>query len=530
MTPPYVSVTNLRVRFPGSLTDAVAGVSLQIAAGECLALVGESGSGKTLTALALLGLVPAPATVFADQLVVAGHDAQGFRDKDWRGIRGSSVGLVSQDALVALDPLRRIGREVAEVVELERPRPSRHDVSVRVREALARAAMPEPETRERQYPHELSGGLRQRALIASALAGQPGLLVADEPTTALDSITQAQILRLLAELKRSGLALLLISHDLRLVEQLADRIAVMHQGEIVETSTSAELFAAPSHPYTQMLLAAVPRAAARGPTSGGTAAARRPVVLRAVGLMRRYRSQNGVRVTALQDVSFALEEGTTLGVVGESGSGKSTLARLLMAMESPDEGSVELHGKMWSHGPERGRRGRRGDIQLIEQNPFDALNPRWSVDRILTEAVALDTPSHGGPERSRRVGELMNQVGLAPELLNRRAHQLSGGQRQRVAIARALARRPSVLVCDEPVSALDASVQAQILSLLRDLQQSLGVAIVLISHDLGVIAQMSDEICVMREGRVIEQGRSSDVLQNPGEPFTRALIDAAHLL
>ena len=558
MTKPYVDVHNLRVRFPDGQAEAVAGVSLQIAAGECLALVGESGSGKTLTALALLGLVPPEARVSADALVVAGSDALHFREPDWRAIRGRKVGLVSQDALVSLDPLRRIGREVAEVVELQRPRRSREEVSKRVIDSLTLAAVPDPAFRERQYPHELSGGLRQRALIASAIAGQPGLLIADEPTTALDSITQAQILQLLGDLKKSGLALLLVSHDLHLVQQLSDRIAVMRHGEIVETAPSAHLFAAPRHPYTRMLLDAVPR---RRETAGAIGAASKAVspklpdgapavmALTATGLGRGYRAHGGVGVNAVTDVSFSLRAGTTLGIVGESGSGKSTLARLLMATERPDAGDVQLHGQPWSTEPERRRRSRRGAIQLIEQNPYDALDPRWTVRRILAEALALDTSrerpqpvsDHGqegriqGKEQGRKQGavrlsELMDQVDLSPELLHRRPHQLSGGQRQRVAIARALARRPSILICDEPVSALDASVQAQILALLSTLQHSLGVAIVMISHDLGVIAQMSDEILVMHHGRAIEYGSADDVLNNPGEPLTQALIEASALL
>lgn len=532
MTSPYVDVHNLRVRFRGSAVDAVAGVSLQIAAGECLALVGESGSGKTLTARALLGLVPSEAQVSSDALVVAGTDAGRFSDREWRRLRGSSVGLVSQDALVSLDPLRRVGREVAEVVELQRPRPSRAEVARRVIESLTLAALDEPEVRQHQYPHELSGGLRQRALIASAIAGRPGLLIADEPTTALDSITQAQILRLLGDLKRSGLALLLVSHDLHLVERLADRIAVMRHGRIVETAQTADLFSTPQHPYTRMLLDAVPK---RRPPQGGRSA-EPEVALKATQLVRSYRSREGERFRAVDGVSFTLCAGKTLGVVGESGSGKSTLARLLMAIEQPDSGSVELHGDAWSDGAERRRRSRRGAIQLIEQNPYDALDPRWTVRRILDEAIALDD-SEPSAHRVRRPAngvharraELMDQVGLPSELASRRAHQLSGGQRQRVAIARALARRPTVLICDEPVSALDASVQAQILSLLASLQRHLGVAMVMISHDLAVIAQVSDDILVMQRGRVVECGDADTVLRTPADPFTRALIAASAL-
>jgi peptide/nickel transport system ATP-binding protein len=333
---------------------------------------------------------------------------------------------------------------------------------------------------------------------------------------------------LLAELKASGLGLLLISHDLRLVRQLADRVAVMREGEIVEMAPAAELFEKPSHPYTQMLLGAKPgpSRALLTPNRGDQPAT---PALTATGLVQTYLGPGGPRVRALEGISLSVTSGTTLGIVGESGSGKSTLARLLMGLESPDSGTVELLGLPWSSAPERLKRPRRGVIQLVEQDPYDALNPRWSVRRILAEAVGLDdSESRSALGRgSTRVGELMDQVGLHRDLLSRRPHQLSGGQRQRVVIARALARRPSILICDEPVSALDAPVQAQILSLLSDLQQSLGLTIVIISHDLGVIAHMSDDIVVVHHGRVIEHGPAGKILHHPSHEFTRALIEAS---
>ena len=545
MTTPYVAVRNLRVQFPDAgagvavragtdgVVEAVAGISFEIAPGECLAIVGESGSGKTMTALALLGLVPSEARVSADELVVAGVDTDGFRDRDWRGIRGRLAGLVSQDALVSLDPLRRIGREVAEVIEMQESRVTRAEVGQRVIEALTLAAVPTPEFRARQYPHELSGGFRQRALIASAIAGRPGLLIADEPTTALDSTVQAQILQLLGELKESGLALLLVSHDLTVVERLADRIAVMKDGHIVETAPAATLLAWPSHPYTRLLLDAVPGPRDAPAREGGA------VVLSGRALVKAYRQPDHSVLRAVNDVSLELRAGTTLGVVGESGSGKSTLARLLMAIESPDGGEVLLDGEAWSALPERDRRSRRGRIQLIDQDPFGSFDPRWSVRRILAEAVALEdsrdlsaphSPAGRGRVASRRIRELLAQVGLSEELLRRRPHQLSGGQRQRVAIARALARRPEILVCDEPVSALDVSVQAQVLELLGSLQQGLGLSMVFISHDLAVIAQIGDDILVMKDGVVVERGRVAEIVARPAHPFTRALLAASNLI
>lgn len=526
MSDPFVEIRNLRVRFPHADTDAVSGVSLSIAPGECLALVGESGSGKTMTALALLGLVPGEAQVRTEALVVAGVDASQFDDRQWRGIRGRRAGLVSQDALASLDPLRRVGREVSEVIEVHDAGVSRSEVERKVIDTLQRVAVPHPEVRAAQYPHELSGGLRQRALIASAIAGQPGLLIADEPTTALDSITQGQIFRLLAELKASGLALLLVSHDLRLVARLADRIAVMKGGEIVETATTSTLFSAPKHPYTAMLLAALPQPRTTVATTGA------PVVLSAHNLVRSYRNRAGV-TRAVNDVSLTLHSGATLGIVGESGSGKSTLARLLMAVERPDSGSVERDGQEWSAVSERTRRAHRGTIQLIDQNPYEALDPRWSVRRILGEAIALEGTKGravgSGQTVAVRRSELLRQVGLPSNVLGRRPHQLSGGQRQRVAIARALARRPLILICDEPVSALDASIQAQIIDLLLSLQRKLGLAIIMISHDLAVVSQMSDDILVMQDGRVVEQGTADQIVNHPAHPFTRALIAAANL-
>jgi len=497
-------VRNLSVTIAGA--TVVDGVSFDLKPGECLAIVGESGSGKTMTANALLGL--SPGRVRADDLVVAGHNALRYRERQWRELRGNEIALVSQDALVSLDPLRRVGREVAEAVEVHEGGLSRGEVGQRVIHALESVAMPDAAARARQYPHELSGGLRQRALIASALAARPQLLVADEPTTALDVTVQAQILDLLAELKERGLGVLLISHDLAVVSRLADRVAVMKDGRFVETGPTSDVLANPQHEYTRALLAAVPVPKSAAPTDG-------EVVLAATGLSKTY----GAR-TAVDSVSLEVRRGQTLGIVGESGSGKSTLARLVLGLERPDAGSVTLGGEEWSTPSERDRRSRRGRIQLIDQDPFGAFDPRWSVERIIGEAVALGEK----PSRTRTL-ELLGQVGLGEQHFRRKPRELSGGQRQRVAIARALARRPEILVCDEPVSALDLSIQAQVLSLLTSLQNDLGLAMVFISHDLAVIGAVSDEILVMRDGVVVERGPAGQVLGKPRHPFTQALIN-----
>ena len=507
-----LAVSNLTVSIGGVVV--VDGVSLEVAPGECLAIVGESGSGKTMTANALLGLQPGAATVTADELLVSGVDTRGFSERAWRDIRGRGVGLVSQDALVALDPLRRVGREVAESIEVHE-RASREEIGERVLSLLRDVAVPQPEVRSRQYPHELSGGLRQRALIASALAAGPRLLIADEPTTALDATVQRQILDLLAQLRDSGIGILLISHDLRAVARLADRVAVMQEGRLVEVGPTQRVMETPEHPYTRALLAAVPTVRVRTPESG-------EVILEARGLSLAYRRPDGGVTQALDDVSVEIRAGRTLGIVGESGSGKSTLARVLMGAERADAGEVLLDGRPWSALPERERRPLRGSIQLIDQDSYASFDPRYTVARIIGEAVALAGDDRGA--RDARTRELLEQVGLSPALLGRRARQLSGGQRQRVAIARAIARRPRILVCDEPVSALDASIQAQVLALLERLQRDLGLTLVFISHDLAVIRQMSDEIAVMWEGRVVESGEASEVLAAPQHPFTRALL------
>jgi len=506
-----VSVRNLRVVMPGSATAVVDGVSFSIAAGQCLAIVGESGAGKTLTARSLIGL--AGSGVSAEELTVAGVDARSLDGRGWRGLRGARVGLVSQDAPVALDPLRRVGAEVAEPLQVHEPQLGRAARGRRVLALLRQVALPDPELRARQYPHELSGGLRQRALIASALAGSPGLLIADEPTTALDATVQAQIIALLRELKDAGLALLLISHDLGVIRELADEVAVMKAGRFVEVQAAAQLFAAPQHPYTRELLAAASLGTPAPPSPG-------PVVLAAHELGKTFGT-----LTAVDGVSFELRAGHTVGIVGESGSGKSTVARMLLGIQAPDRGSVLLHGAPWSEVPESKRRGRRGGIQVIHQDALSVFDPRATVLQILSEAIALDgTPR---PLRKARAIELLDQVALTQSLLGRRAHELSGGQRQRMAIARALARQPSILVCDEPVSALDARVQAQVLALLGSLQESTGLAMVFISHDLAVVRALSHDVLVMKDGVVVEQGPAADVFAEPRHPFTRELL-AAH--
>ncbi|CAN5511949.1 ABC transporter ATP-binding protein [soil metagenome] len=532
---PLLRVDDLTVAF-GHREPVVRGVSFDVAPGECLAIVGESGSGKSVTARTLLGLAGAGAQVAANVLELQGNSVLRNGDREWRRIRGRHVGFVLQDALVSLDPLRTVGHEIGETLRLHRYG-SRARRRARVLELLAAVGVPEPELRARQLPHELSGGQRQRALIASAIALDPPLLIADEPTTALDVTVQAQILDLLRAMKDRGTGLVLISHDLSVVGRLADRVAVMRDGRFVEQGPVSEVLTAPSHPYTQTLLDAVPAAHRKGtrlsgvpprPT-GPTAGARRAdlppdgALLVADGLVKRFRGPDGVERTAVADVSFRIGVGETLCIVGESGSGKTTTARLALALLAPDEGTVTLAGQPWSQQSEAERRPRRRLISVIYQDPLGSFEPRWTVRRIVEDAL----PAGVYPDttaRRRRTAELLADVGLADEHADRRPLLLSGGQRQRVAIARALAPEPALIVCDEPVSALDVTIQAQVLDLLADLQQRLGLSYLFISHDLGVIHHVADWVLVMRDGRVVESGPAAEIFAAPQDPYTRQLL------
>lgn len=396
--------------------------------------------------------------------------------------------------------------------------------------------MPRPELRARQRPGQLSGGLRQRALIASALAWDPDLVIADEPTTALDVTVQAQVLDLLGDMKRRGTALLLISHDLSVVAELADEILVMQGGDVVEQGPAEAVLQRPRHPYTRRLIAAVPSGRTRGErlapdtatppdlhlVRAHTDTARVDPVLAARGLTRRFTAPDGSRTVAVDDVSFTLRRGETLGIVGESGSGKSTTARIALALEDADEGEVTLLGRAWSGVPERRRRNLRRRIAVVYQDPLSSFDPRWSVERILVDAIGADV--RGRAARRARAADLLAQVALPPETLDRSPIRLSGGQRQRVAIARALATSPEIIVLDEAVSALDVSVQAQILDLLVTLQDEYHLSYLFISHDLGVIHHMSDRVLVMKDGRVLEEGTSEQIFTDPQHPYTQELV------
>jgi peptide/nickel transport system ATP-binding protein len=529
-------VENLHVGFGDrrAPTPVVRGVSFSLAPGQCLGIVGESGSGKSVTARTLVGLTGGRSHVHADRLDFDGRSLLGFGDRQWRSIRGKDVGFILQDALVSLDQLRPVGKEIEEALRLHRwgDAKTRRQRAV---ELLDLVGVPEPAVRARQRPYELSGGLRQRALIASALALDPKLVIADEPTTALDVTVQAQVLDQLEAAKRRGQALILISHDLAVVSRLADSVAVMSGGEILEYAPADELFADPQHEYTRALIEAIPSAESRGarlsPLArrvklGTIKPPRRTTapVLEAEGLVKRYRGPDHVDRTVVDHVSFSLAPGQTLGIVGESGSGKTTTAKLVLALTEPDGGEVRLAGEAWTGIAERQRRGRRREITVVYQDPLSSFDPRWSVQQILVDSLVGNEQYSAGARRQARVAELLELVGLEDEHRLRRPLQLSGGQRQRVAIARALGPEPRVIVCDEPVSALEVSIQAQVLDLLSDLQSELGVSYLFISHDLGVIHHISDEVLVMNEGKVVEHGSADDVLIRPSHPYTKRLV------
>ena len=537
-----LTVENLRVGFDAEHATAVVdGVSFAIEPGTCLAIVGESGSGKSVTARSLIGLPGKNGWVTADAIRLGERDVRSLRPNQWRGVRGKDIGFVLQDALVSLDPLRPVGKEIADALRLH-TRLSPRARRAKAIELLDSVGVPDPANRARQRSGELSGGLRQRALIATAIALDPPLLIADEPTTALDATVQAQILELLEELKSRGTAILLISHDLAVVNRIADEVAVMKDGVFVEIGTAHQVIGSPQHEYTRQLIEAVPTGKTRDERLSitlsrvdATVLARVPhadpvpagtTVIEARGLAKSFRRPDGSHHLAVDDVSFELARGETLGIVGESGSGKSTVARIVLGLEKPDSGAVDIFGEPWTAATESERRARRSRIGVIYQDPLSSFDPRWTVSQILTDALTLGRSIRPG-SRIGDVEQLLELVDLPTNLLSRRPLRLSGGQRQRVAIARTLAHAPDVIVCDEPVSALDVSVQAQVLDLLVDLQKNLGLSYLFISHDLGVVHHVSDRLIVMKDGRVVESGTASDVFSAPQESYTQALLAAS---
>lgn len=514
-----LDVRGLAVSIDGA--TVVHGVDLHVDAGECVALVGASGSGKTVTARAVLGLSAAGAAVTADRLDLVGSDVRGLAERRWRRLRGSTVGYVGQEALGALDPLRPVGREVADALRLHTDLRAAERVDA-VRAALAGVGLDPAMATDGRRSGTLSGGMRQRALIAAATVASPALVVADEPTTALDAAVAVTVMEQLRAVQDRGAGLLVITHDLGLVAGWADRVLVVDEGTVVEHGPVAEVFAAPQHPATAALVrtarADTRRAVGRAPGPGAPSA---PLV-EGSGLTRSFDGVPGV-----QDVSITVRPGRVTGVIGASGSGKTTVARMLLGLETPDAGTVTLDGDPWVPLPERERRARRHRVAAVVQDPGATFDERWSVGRVLADALSRGQERRARGGLADPVDAALRQVGLDPELRSRAPRTLSGGQRQRLAIARALATSPEVVVLDEPVTALDATVQDAVLTLLERLRDETGVAMVFVSHDLRAVRRMADEVLVVHDGRVVEQGPAERVLGAPEHPATARLVDAA---
>lgn len=524
-----VQVRNLSVAFGKGdrKTLAVDRVSFRIGRGETVALVGESGSGKTVSALSILRLLPYPmASHPTGEVFFEGKDLLKIPDSDMQSIRGDRISIIFQEPMTSLNPLHTIERQVGEVLKLHR---GMDDASARKRvlELLQKVGIHEPEKRLGAYPHELSGGQRQRVMIAMALANEPELLIADEPTTALDVTIQAQILQLLADLRKEmGMAMLLITHDLGIVRKMAERVYVMKSGEIVEEGQMEEVFTNPQHPYTRHLINAEPKG---DPPKADES---RPVVIEADDLKVWFPIKAGLlkrtvdHVKAVDGLSLKLRAGQTLGVVGESGSGKTTLGLALLRLIS-SKGPIAYVGNRIDGLSQKQMRPLRKEMQIVFQDPYGSLSPRLSISQIIEEGLLIQQPQLSYEERRHRVGEALREVGLDPDSQDRYPHEFSGGQRQRIAIARAMVLGPKFVMLDEPTSALDMSVQAQIVDLLRDLQRRHDLAYLFISHDLKVVRALCNHVIVMRKGRVVEEGPAEQIFAHARQDYTRELLAAA---
>jgi len=524
---PVLEIENLDVRFdtPDGSVQAVRGAGLTVGAGETLAIVGESGSGKSQLVLAALGLLAANGRA-AGSVRYRGTELLGLPARALNRYRGAKLSMIFQEPMTSLDPHYRIERQIAEPLVYHGGL-TRRAARPRVLELLELVGIADAEARLAAYPHELSGGQRQRVMIAMALANQPDLLIADEPTTALDVTIQAQILALLATLQRRlGMAVVFITHDLGIVRRIAERVVVMHDGEIVECGPTGRIFAAPRDAYTKMLLAAEP-SGAKAPVP-----ADRPVLLEGLGLRVSFAARRGLLgrrqagLTAVDGVTVRLRQGQTLGIVGESGSGKTTLGRALLRL-LPSDGEIRFAGEDIRDWSANKTRALRKGLQIVFQDPYGALSPRMTVGEIVAEGLLVHEPGLSPRDRERRCGQALEEVRLDPAVRNRYPHEFSGGQRQRIAIARALILKPQVIVLDEPTSALDRSVQKQIIELLRDLQARHGLSYIFISHDLAVVRALADEVLVMKDGRCVEQGTTEAIFEAPRAAYTRALIAAA---
>ncbi len=523
MTAPLLSVRGLTISF--GATEVVHGIDFEVRPGEALALVGESGSGKSVTAASILRLLPPTARV-GGAISLEGTDLAAATEPVLRGVRGNWVGMIFQEPMTSLNPVHTVGRQVGEVLAVHqglRPNAAR----ARVVDLLRSVGLPDPERRLEDYPHQLSGGQRQRVMIAMALANDPSLLIADEPTTALDVTVQAQILSLLkAEQRRRNMAMLFITHDLGIVRRLADRVAVMTEGRIVETGSVSDVFFTPQHEYTRHLLAAAPRGTPATPPPDA------PVVAETRDLKVWYPIRRGLlrrtvgHIRAVDGVDLTVREGETVGIVGESGSGKSSLGYALLRL-LPSTGRIVLLGNPIDDRSTQALRPLRRHMQAVFQDPYGSLSPRMSVAEIVGEGLGVHRRELSRPERDRRVAAALTEVGLDPAAGHRYPHEFSGGQRQRIAIARALVLEPRLVVLDEPTSALDVSIQAQVVDLLREIQQRRNLSYLFISHDLRVIRALANRVLVMRNGVVVEQGPAEAVFSDPQDTYTRELMAAA---
>jgi peptide/nickel transport system ATP-binding protein len=526
MSSPVLQIEKLSLALPGGADRpfAIENLSLEVAAGETLCVVGESGSGKSMTALATIGLLPSSVRPAGGSIRLAGRNLLGLSETEMQDVRGREIGMIFQEPMTSLNPVMRVSDQIVETFEAHGAL-DRRGRRERTLQLIEEVGLPDPVSIARAYPHELSGGQRQRVMIAMALAMEPKLIIADEPTTALDVTTQAQILKLLDALrKKHGTAVLFITHDFGVVAEIADRVAVLQHGLCVETGRTADLLHNPQHDYTKRLLAAVP--SLDPPPPKDLVGAREAFVVQ--GLSKTYKGRGffrrGREVAAAADVSFSIKRGETLGLVGESGSGKSTVGRCVLRLIEPDGGTIRVGDVAIEKLSQAQFRPLRKRIQMVFQDPFASLNPRRTVGRIIAEGPIAQGVSKADALAKAR--NLLDLVGLRAEVADRYPHEFSGGQRQRIGIARALALEPDVLVADEPVSALDVSVQAQILALMQDLQKRLGLAILFVTHDLRVAAQMCDRIAVMQKGRIVELQPTAALFAAPQHAYTRALLAA----
>ncbi len=527
MSEPIFSIKGLRVRFHtlDGVVEAVKNVDLQVSASETVAVVGESGSGKSQMVMAAMGLLASNGEA-EGEVDYRGRNILGLSKSELNTIRGSKITMIFQEPMTSLDPLYTIGSQIVEPI-VRHQNISGDQAHKRALDILKLVRIQHPERRMRSYPHELSGGQRQRVMIAMAIANEPDLLIADEPTTALDVTIQAEILGLMADLRRRlGMGLIFITHDLNIVRRIADRVYVMKSGEVVEEGEVKRIFESPRHPYTKALLAAEPTGRKNPPPKGAK------TILAGTNVRVTYRLGGGflggepIVLRAVDGVSVTLKRGQTIGIVGESGSGKSTLARALLRLV-PSEGAISFEGRDIARLSRAEMRPLRRELQVVLQDPFGSLSPRMTAGQIVTEGLLVHEPQISGRQRDIRAAQALEEVQLDPKLRNRYPHEFSGGQRQRIAIARAIILKPRLVVLDEPTSALDRQVQKQIVDLLRELQKAHDLSYLFISHDLAVVRAMADYIMVMKDGKLVESGSPDDIFDHPHEDYTRRLMAAA---